>query len=387
MYVISFGSLLYVNVRSHYIIIFACRWLITRIMLGAGLIKIRGDQCWRDFTCMNYFYETQPNPNPIAYYAHQAPEFWHKLEVLGNHLVELVCPLLAFVPFRSAGMINGAAQIAFQTILILTGNLSFLNWLTAVPAIWFFDDAFWTRFASHSTVDEVKTSEMMRLLTKDSARHNRGGRGAYRALRYAINLTIGAIIAWLSVPIVANLLSSRQVMNTSFEPFRIVNTYGAFGSVTKERSEIVFEGTSSAHPSDPSAEWREYEFKCKPGRVDRRPCLISPYHYRLDWLMWFAAFQDYQSNPWLLHLAGKMLDNDPVVNSLLETNPFKGKPAPKYVRISHYQYRFTKAGTEDTWRSGQWWRREYWKGYMPAVSRKDLEGVYRQFGWTSSKSY
>ena len=26
------------------------RWLIMRIMLGAGLIKIRGDQCWRDFT-------------------------------------------------------------------------------------------------------------------------------------------------------------------------------------------------------------------------------------------------------------------------------------------------------------------------------------------------
>ncbi len=29
--------------------------------------------------------------------------------------------------------------------------------------------------------------------------------------------------------------------------------------------------------------WREYEFKCKPGAVGRRPCFISPYHYRLDW--------------------------------------------------------------------------------------------------------
>ena len=51
------------------------RWLIFRIMLGAGLIKIRGDECWRDLTCMNYFYQTQPVPNPIAYYAHQVNNF------------------------------------------------------------------------------------------------------------------------------------------------------------------------------------------------------------------------------------------------------------------------------------------------------------------------
>lgn len=28
--------------------------------------------------------------------------------------------------------------------------------------------------------------------------------------------------------------------------------------------------------------------------VYRRPCWISPYHLRIDWLMWFAAFQNYQ---------------------------------------------------------------------------------------------
>lgn len=44
-------------------------------------------------------------------------------------------------------------------------------------------------------------------------------------------------------------------------------------------------------PDSPAAEWLEYEFKCKPGNVSRVPCLISPYHYRLDWLMWFSAFQ------------------------------------------------------------------------------------------------
>ena len=72
---------------------------------------------------------------------------------------------------------------------------------------------------------------------------------------------------------------------------------------------MVLEGTRSAEPGSPDAEWREYEFKCKPGNTSRTPCLISPYHYTLDWLMWFAAFQRYQHNPWLLHLAGKDKSN------------------------------------------------------------------------------
>jgi len=53
------------------VVVWAYRWLIVRIMLGAGLIKVRGDACWLNLTCMQFFYETQPNPNPVAYYAHQ----------------------------------------------------------------------------------------------------------------------------------------------------------------------------------------------------------------------------------------------------------------------------------------------------------------------------
>ena len=83
-------------------------------------------------------------------------------------------------------------------------------------------------------------------------------------------------------------------------------------------------------------EWKEIEFKCKPGALSRRPCVISPYHYRLDWLMWFSAFQSYQNNPWLLHLAGKMLAGDPVVLSLLDEGyPFLDRP-PRYIIRSLY---------------------------------------------------
>merc|ERR1712062_786230 len=184
------------------------------------------------------------------------------------------------------------------------------------------------------------------------------------------------MIAYLSIPIVQNLISPRQVMNTSFEPFRLVNTYGAFGHVTKERTEIIFEGTYATNPDDSNAEWLEYEFKCKPGNVKQMPCLISPYHYRLDWLMWFAAFQSYQDNPWLVHLAAKFLMNDTQILDLIAENPFEKQP-PKYIRMRHYLYNYAESGNME----GNWWIRKLIGTYMPIVSLKDLEPILKRQNW------
>src|SRR5262245_61800078 len=71
-------------------VIWLFRWLIFRIMLGAGLIKLRGDPCWRDLTCLDYHYLTQPIPNPLSRWFHFHPPLAHKLECLYNHFVELV---------------------------------------------------------------------------------------------------------------------------------------------------------------------------------------------------------------------------------------------------------------------------------------------------------
>ena len=116
-------------------------------------------------------------------------------------------------------------------------------------------------------------------------------------------------------------ICSRQ----TFTLLKNTHTHTHTHSITKERTEVIFQGTWNSTLND-HTHWEELEFKCKPGRIDRRPCVISPYHYRLDWLMWFAAFQNYQYNPWLLHLAGKILAGDPSINSLIEHNPFKERP-------------------------------------------------------------
>ncbi|XP_026206704.1 lipase maturation factor 1 [Anabas testudineus] len=357
------------------ICIWTFRWLIVRIMLGAGLIKIRGDKCWRDLTCMDYHYETQPVPNPISYYMHRSPWWFHRFETLSNHFIELIVPFFTFLGRRMC-MVNGAIQILFQVVLIVSGNLSFLNWLTIVPSLACFDDAslgflFGSGGGAKKAVLEIQSDDA-------AGRTPKPTKGML--IRRVVNISLGVLIAYLSVPVVLNLLSSRQVMNTSFDPLRIVNTYGAFGSITKERTEVIFQGTHSLDPKDPEAVWEEYQFLCKPGDVYRRPCLISPYHYRLDWLMWFAAFQTYEQSEWVIHIAGRLLSNDSTVLSLLDHNPFQGKKPPRWVRGEHFKYKYSQPGSTSA-AQGKWWLRKRIGPYFPPVDLEGLRGYFQSRNW------
>lgn len=335
------------------VVIVLYRWLIVRIMLGAGLIKLRGDPCWRDLTCLVYHYETQPVPSPVSWLLHQLPRAAHMGGVLFNHLVELVAPLFAFGP-RKLRLVAGGLFVVFQVALIVSGNLSFLNWLTLVPAIACFDD-----------------EALARLLPARLRARAQGAAQKEPSRAHTITASVlAAIVAVFSIQPVANLLSSRQVMNTSFDPLGIVNTYGAFGSVGQERYEVILEGTAAPVPDD-NARWLEYELPCKPGDLRRRPCLISPYHYRLDWQMWFAAQSTVENEPWLVNLVHQLLVGKPGVKRLLARDPFPDSP-PRFVRAQLYRYRFTRLG------DGQqgWWARELVGEYMRPVSADD-PGVTR----------
>ena len=240
------------------------RWLLFRLMFGAGLIKWRGDPCWHDLTCLDYYFETQPIPNPLTWTFHWLPPSVHHAGVVINHLVELGVPFLYFAP-QPVAAVAGLVTIAFQLILIASGNLSWLNWLTIVLALATFDDRWLAWLPVRRPVLRSPTT-------------------ARRVTLYALAILVGL----LSVSPTLNLLSPAQVMNTSFDPLHLVNTYGAFGSITKERREIVIEGTDEAEITG-ATRWRAYEFKGKPGDPWRMPVQIAPYHLRLDWLMWFAA--------------------------------------------------------------------------------------------------
>ncbi len=335
-------------------VIWLYRWLIVRIMLGAGLIKLRGDPCWRDLTCLYYHYETQPIPNPLSRTLHFMPPWFHQAGVVFNHVAELVAPWFAFATGargpRVARHVAGAVMIALQVFLIISGNLSFLNWLTIVPILACFDDGVLRRVLPGRLVAAAER-------TATSAVSSRAHGVAVAALV--------AVVALLSIGPVMNLLSTRQRMNTSFDPLALVNTYGAFGSVGRERPEIVFEGTGDAVP-DGHARWREYDFPCKPGDSMRRPCVVAPYQPRLDWQIWFAAMSTPEQYPWTLHLVWKLLHNDPGTLSLLAPNPFPDAP-PRFIRARLYHYAFAPAGDP----SGAWWTRTLVGEWLPPLSRDD----------------
>jgi hypothetical protein len=184
-----------------------------------------------------------------------------------------------------------------------------------------------------------------------------------------------ALVVYLSVPVITNLMSKEQSMNRSFDNLRIVNTYGAFGSVGNIRTEVVFEGQHH------DGTWVEYQFKCKPGDVDRMPCWISPYHYRLDWLIWFAGIEaSYGQGPrrhtWTIHLLWKLLNNDETVLQLLDENPFATEP-PKKIRVSIYEYRFSPLTANG------WWEREKTGLYIPALNKENpnLRTFLQNKGW------
>jgi hypothetical protein len=355
------------------VVIYLNRWLIFRIMVGAGLIKIRGDSCWRDLTCLWFHYETQPNPNPFSRVLHFAPHGVNTAGVVFNHVTELVMPWLMLFG-RQATRLAGLFFVAFQVSLIISGNLSFLNWLTIVPALACFDDAFLARVMPAALTRWATDAEAGSgtACTREPARRRR--------IRAATLAGVAALLLGLSVPVVQNLLSVHQMMNTSFGSWDLVNTYGAFGSVGRERREIVFEGTADAAP-DSGATWREYQFKCAPCDPKRPPCVITPYHYRLDWQIWFAAMARPDDYPWTLRFAFKLLHNDEGTLSLLAGNPFPDTP-PRFVRARLYIYRFARPET------GRYWDRELVGEWIPPLSVDDprLLSFLRAYGWLDARA-
>ncbi len=318
------------------------RWLALRVELGAGLIKLRGDPCWRDLTCMDYHHETQPMPNPLSWYFHRLPRAFHRTEVLGNFVAQLVAPFLLFLPQPIAGA-GALMMIGTQGYLIASGNYAWLNALTMLTAVSAVPDRFIGLLPGPGAVPALAPPAPWFVVA-------------------VVALTV--VVAVLSYWPVRNLFARRQLMNYSFNRLHLVGTYGAFGSITRERHEVVVEGTRDVAPSS-DTRWLEYEFRGKPGDPRRRPPQIAPYHLRLDWMMWFAGLSPRYAEVWFPRLVKKLLMGDAAVLRLLRHNPFVDTP-PVWIRARLYRYRFTTRIERRTART--WWVRELAGEYLRPVS-------------------
>jgi hypothetical protein len=315
------------------------RLLLFRLEFGAGLIKLRGDSCWRDLTCLYYHHETQPMPGPLSWFFHHLPKPLHRVEVLGNHFAQLVVPFGLFAP-QPVASIAGTIVVITQLWLVVSGNFAWLNWLTILLGC--------------SAID-VSSAAAVLPIPKQPALAT--APPWFEVLVIVFSVFTVILTYWP----VANMISRRQRMNMSFNAYHLINTYGAFGTVGRTRREVVIEGTDEPKLTNQTV-WKEYEFKGKPG---------SPYHLRLDWLMWFAAISPHYAYPWFRPLMVRLLQNDPATLRLLRRNPFPDSP-PRYVRAQLYRYRFTTAA--ELRRDHAWWHRTLEGNYLRPIAQRESAG-------------
>jgi hypothetical protein len=328
--------------------LFLARWLVFRVEFGAGLIKLRGDPCWRDLTCLDYHHETQPMPGPLSWFFHHLPRPLHRIEVAGNHFAQLVVPFALFAP-QPVASVAAAVIIVTQLWLVLSGNFAWLN--TIILAVSAIDQS---SFASVLPVPDPPAMPSPPVWFA------------------GVVIAFTALTAFLSYWPVRNMVGSHQQMNASFNPYHLVNTYGAFGSIGRIRLEVVVEGTDEPEITEQTA-WKEYGFKGKPGDLQRLPRQWAPYHLRLDWLMWFAALSPAYALEWIGPFVIRLLRNDPSTLRLLRHNPFPDAP-PRYVRAQLYEYRFSTR--RELLREHVWWHRTLVGEYLPPVALGHAESPH-----------
>jgi lipase maturation factor 1 len=325
------------------VILWLFRWLLFRLMLLSGAVKLlSGDPAWRTLTALKFHYYTQPLPTPIAWYMQQLPGWFQEASVVVMFAIELGAPFLIFGP-RRARFAAGSTIVFFQVMILLTGNYAFFNLLTIALCVPLLDDA-----------------------------ALRGRPAANQAVRPAARYITWVVAAILILLSGSNFISeffgvrpARRVARW-LAPLNLTSNYGLFAVMTTVRREIIVQG------SNDGSEWRDYEFKYKPGDVDRAPPWVEPHQPRLDWQMWFAALGEYRGNPWFVNFVFRLLQGSPDVLALMGPNPFPGAP-PRYIRALVYDYTFTDFTTRRA--TGAWWKREPQGTYLPAVSLGDFRSA------------
>jgi hypothetical protein len=298
-----------------------------------------GDNSWWNLTALDYHYWTQPLPTALGWYGAQTSEWLKKVCTAIALIVETVLPFFIWAPRRVRFGVF-ILFVALQVMIALTGNYCFFNLLTIVLCFLLLDDAQIARRKSATVRDRRYSSYVP-------------------AVVLVVTLPLNAYVIFSAVKPQAIWPKPIMALYSRIEPFRILNGYGLFRVMTKERTEIVIEGSEDGN------DWREYEFKWKPGDVKRAPGWVAPHQPRLDWQMWFAALGTYRENPWFVRLVLQLLKNSPEVTKLLQKNPFPKDP-PHYIRAVLYDYHFTTRAERAA--TGAWWKREERGVYLPAVS-------------------
>jgi hypothetical protein len=298
-------------------------------------------------------------------------------------VAELVAPFCIFLP-RRPRTVGALVLIGLQVLIAATGNYTFFNLLTAFLCLTLLDDA--------ALGAPLPRPWREWLLGEPRALRARAFEQIHRSVAFWIGRTVAvplaiAVMVTSGVAFVDELVRTRrpgsfggvagQLLDAGerwvlpwgrsilqyTDPFRTINGYGLFRSMTTERFEIQIEG------SEDGRIWREYDFAWKPDDVHERPRFVAPHQPRLDWQMWFAALAPSQHGHWMRGLLSRLLEGSPDVVALLESPPFPDGP-PRYVRLAYYRYEFTTPAERRA--TGAWWKRELVSYLTNPLTREDF---------------
>ena len=334
-------------------VVWLYRWLLFRLMFLSGVVKLAsGDGSWWDFSALRFHYETQPLPAWTSWYVHNLPEFVHRFSAGAMFFVELVVPFLIFAP-RRLRLPAAALVIILQIAIMATGNYNFFNLLTVLLCVCLLDDTYCTRLLP------ARFARALSLRGRPTAPN--GLRSGLMVAAAVLIFSMSSAQAFGRVYGYDGIVAPVRRMLAIASPLHLTSSYGLFAVMTKDRPEIILEGSNDGEV------WKAYEFRWKPGDPSRAPRFCAPHQPRLDWQMWFAALGNHQRNPWVTRLMERILEGSPAVMRLLANNPFPERP-PQFLRAVAYDYRFTSIPGRRA--ENRWWRRENPRLYAP-VMRND----------------
>jgi len=365
----------------------ACLWLLLwewfRIYFESGVAKmIGGDPEWRHLTAMYEYYQNGPLPTWIGWYVQHAPHWFHWLTALATLVMEIGIVLMLFLP-RRFRLICFFIVTPWEIGVILTANYAFLNYLVLALGFLLLDDQFLVRIVPRNWCPKYHVMVAMRAedtreagagIVESPPRAETNISRVMHPLRMAV---AGICFAWIFYATTMQLiwmwspgfpLPGYEVQKVvqwpieKIEPFRIANQFGLFGSMTRGRYEIEFQGSNDAGKT-----WTAYPFRYKPQALNEAPRVYAPYQPRFDWNLWFASLGSWRQYQFVVGTEEALLDNSPEVLSLFAHDPFPNGP-PQEVRVVIWQYWFTTVDVKR--RTGDWWTRNFLGLYAPTLSRE-----------------
>jgi hypothetical protein len=355
--------------------LFLLQWEWFRIYFESGIVKLlSGDQEWRNFTAMDEYYQNGPLPTWIGWYVEHLPHWFHAATVAGTLAMELAVVWMLFLP-RRARLICFFIVTPWEIGVIFTANYTFLNYLVLALGFLLLDDRSLRWLLPQRLRDTLPATpqpkaapgetESLSILDAPAGELEeipptmRGPAVWFNAVRLVLS---AVMLTWVAYATTAEMihmpLPSLPVI--ALEPFRIANQYGLFAVMTRGRYEIEFQGSNDGR------QWTPYLFRFKPQALDKAPGIYAPYQPRFEWNLWFASLGDWQQNDLVPLTEERLLENDPDVLALFQSNPF-GQAPPRYLRAVLWQYWFTSM--EEKRRTGNWWKRELLGLYAPEITR------------------